>query len=310
MADKARIKLIINPNADMGKAWRQASDLRPLIEGHGNADWAGTVYPTHAIELARQAAEDGYDIVIAIGGDGTAHEVINGLMQVPKEKRPKFGVVPMGSGNDFAHALGMPENREQALKHILNGKTKRIDIGTIEDEHGRLEYWDNSLSIGFGGAVTIYSHSMPILRGFLMYFVAVLQTIIKNYDVLKMKITTEEKSWEDELMMLAVCNGPREGGGFITAPSAKNDDGIFNYTAVKKISRLMMFRLVPEFMRGTHGKFKSIEMGILKKMEISSNRSLYLHVDGEVFAGFATDIRQLKIEMLPNALEVLVPQDA
>ena len=75
------IRLIVNPNADMGRAWRNAAELRPVIEEFGGADWAGTVYPFHATELARQAAEDGYQLVIAAGGDGTAHEVINGLMQ-------------------------------------------------------------------------------------------------------------------------------------------------------------------------------------------------------------------------------------
>ena len=89
----ARTKFIMNPNADMGNAWRQALDLRPIAEEHGGADWAGTVYPTHATELARQAGLDGYDLVVAVGGDGTVHEVINGIMSLPAEKRPRLGVV-------------------------------------------------------------------------------------------------------------------------------------------------------------------------------------------------------------------------
>src|SRR3990172_6830669 len=97
-----RIKIILNPNADLCRAWRSASDLRPIVDEFGGADWSGTVYPTHAIELARQAGEDGYQMVVAVGGDGTVHEVINGLMQLPAEKRPRLGVVPLGSGNDFA----------------------------------------------------------------------------------------------------------------------------------------------------------------------------------------------------------------
>ncbi|MDH5506326.1 MAG: diacylglycerol kinase family lipid kinase [Anaerolineae bacterium] len=307
---KPQIKIIINPNADMGNAWRHASALRPVVEAHAQTDWAGTVYPTHAIELARAAGENGYDMVIAIGGDGTVHEVVNGLMQVPADKRPALGVVPMGSGNDFAFALGMDTDPEKALQQIFNGKKHKVDIGVIEDEHGRREYWDNTLSIGFGGAVTIYSHSLPILRGFLMYLAAVIQTIIYKYIILQLSITTDEKTWEEESMMLAICNGPREGGGFMTAPDAKVDDGTFNYTMVKKVSRLMMFRLIPEFMKGSHGRFKQIEMGLLKKMEINSKQPLYLHTDGEVFASFATDVRHLKIEMLPQALEVMVPKEA
>ncbi|MBA4380716.1 MAG: hypothetical protein C0393_08605 [Anaerolinea sp.] len=85
-----KVKLIFNPMADMSHAWRVANDLRPIVAEYGNADWSGTVYPTHATELARQAGEQGYDMVIAVGGDGTVHEVINGLMQAPAKKRPSW----------------------------------------------------------------------------------------------------------------------------------------------------------------------------------------------------------------------------
>lgn len=302
-----RVKLIINPNADMGHAWQQASDLRPVADEYGGADWAGTVYPTHAVELARQAAEDGYDIVVAVGGDGTVHEVVNGLMAVPAERRPQLGVVPLGSGNDFAHILGMEERADRALKQILTGKARKIDIGVVEDEHGRREYWDNTINIGFGGSVNIYSHSLPVVRGFLMYFVAVLLTIIRHYDVLEMKIRSDEGDWEQDVMMLAVCNGPREGGGFKTAPEAKIDDGVFDFTAVKKVSRAMMFRLIPEFMNGTQGRFKQIKMGKLKRIEIDCPQPLIMHLDGETFAGFASNVHHLKIEVLPEALEVIFP---
>jgi diacylglycerol kinase (ATP) len=305
MAGK-RIKLIINPNADMGHAWRLAADLRPIVEEHGGADWAGTVYPTHATELAYQAGLEGYDQVIAVGGDGTVHEVVNGLMKLPAEKRPKLGVVPLGSGNDFAHAAGVETNPELALKQALTGTPHKIDIGVIEDEHGRKEYWDNSVNIGFGGSVNIYSHSHPRLRGFIMYLVAVLEVMVSRYDVLPMQIVHDGQTWNDDLMMLAVCNGPREGRGFITAPGATIDDGFLNYTAVKQVSRPMMFRLIPEFMRGTHGKFRQVRMGQVKQMEIQSPASLTLHTDGETWAGFNSNVHFLKIQVLPKALELVI----
>src|SRR5512135_83709 len=116
-----KVKIILNPVADMGNAWKIANDLRPLIQEYGNADWAGTVYPTHATELTRQAGEQGYEMVIAMGGDGTVHEVVNGLMQVPAGKRPILGVVPVGSGNDFAHAIGVPLRSDAALARALEG---------------------------------------------------------------------------------------------------------------------------------------------------------------------------------------------
>src|SRR4030042_4709996 len=125
MSPDHKVKLIVNPNADLGRAWHMAGDLRPIVEEFGGADWTGTVYPTHAVELARRAAEEGHELVIAVGGDGTAHEVANGLMQVPQERRPRMGIVPIGSGNDFSHAVGMDRSPYVALRQIFPGTKTR-----------------------------------------------------------------------------------------------------------------------------------------------------------------------------------------
>ncbi|HSF83043.1 MAG TPA: diacylglycerol kinase family protein [Anaerolineales bacterium] len=301
-----KVKIILNPNADLGRAWRAASDFRPIVDEFGGADWSGTVYPTHAVELARQAAEEGYELVISAGGDGTAHEIINGLMQVPQERRPRLGVLPMGSGNDFAHAIGIGAQPALALRQILSGKPRRIDVGRLEDSHGRVEYWDNTVGIGFDATVTIRSRKFTYLRGFLIYFLAVLQTVILNHDAAQLRISTDEESWEEQTLMLVLCNGGREGGGFYVQPQAHNDDGSLHYTGIRKVSRLMMMRLIPEVMNGTHGRFEQVRMGRFQRMQIASDRSLPIHIDGEIFAGFGVDVRQLSIEILPAALEVLV----
>jgi len=301
-----KTKLITNPNADTGRAWRLAADLRPIVEEFGGADWAGTVYPTHAAELAQQAAEDGYDLVIAAGGDGTVHEVINGLMRVPQERRPRFGVVPMGSGNDFAHGVGVQVNPAQALRQIFTGTPKPIDIGILQDNRGRKEYWDNTIGIGFDATVTIRSRSFTYLQGFLIYFLAVLQTVILNHEAPRLKVTSDQESWEEDTLMLVLCNGGREGGGFQISPQAQPDDGIYNYTSVRRVSQLMMLRLLPEFMRGTHGRFPQVRMGTFRRIEIEADRPLLIHVDGEIFAGFGVDVRRLSAEILPGALEVMV----
>src|SRR4030095_17014061 len=111
----------------MGNAWRVARDLRSITEQHGDVDWSGTVYPGHGIELAKQAGEQGYDMVIAIGGDGTVHEVVNGLMKLPAEKRPILGVVPVGTGNDFGHALNISQQPAIALTRALEGESSTVD---------------------------------------------------------------------------------------------------------------------------------------------------------------------------------------
>ncbi len=301
-----KTKIILNPNADKGNAWRLASDLRPIVDEFGGADWAGTVYPTHAVKLAEQAALEGYELIISVGGDGTIHEVINGVMRAPAEKRPRIGVVPMGSGNDFAHSVGMDATPARALRQIFTGKPRRVDLAVLTDEHGRREYIDNTLGIGFNATVTIRAHKLPLfIRGFLVYFVAVVQTIILNHEAARIQFKSDQQNWEDDILMLGICNGAREGGGFMVAPDASNSDGILNYVAISKVSRPMMFRLLPEVMNGTHGRFKPVRLDTLKQAKILSDRPLNIHIDGEIFAGFGTDVRQLDIEIMPGALEVL-----
>lgn len=300
-----RTKLIVNPNADLGRAWLTAADLRPIVEQFGGADWSGTVYPTHATQLAREAGEAGYELVVAVGGDGTVHEVINGLMHLPPERRPRFGVVPLGSGNDFAHALGMPRQSQQAIRQVLTSTPRGVDVGSLSDDHGRVEYFDNTVGIGFDATVTIRSRRFGYLRGFLIYFMAVLQTILLNHDAPVFEFKSDQESWREAMLMLTICNGGREGGGFAVAPQAKIDDGVLHYAGVRQVSRLMMLRLLPEVMKGTHAQFSQIRMGQLKTMEIRADRPLVIHTDGEIFSGFGTDIRQLHIQVHPGALEVM-----
>jgi diacylglycerol kinase (ATP) len=300
----SKIKLILNPTANHGRSVREAADLRLLMVKH-NTDWNGTEYPGHAIEIARQAGEQGYDLVVALGGDGTVHEVINGLMQVPKETRPALGIVPLGSGNDFAHILGIPADSGEALLSAVNGQPHPLDMGSVCDENDRLEYFNNTIGMGFDSVVNMYTRKITAIHGFPMYFVALMRTIFRNFDPIDLHVETDQETWDLRSLMLALGNGPREGGGFIITPEAKLDDGLLNYVTIKKISRLMMLRLVPEVMKGTHGRFKQVRMGTCRRMIVTSQQRLYVHCDGEIYAGFGTDIRKLTIQILPNSIDYL-----
>jgi len=301
-----KVKIILNPMADMGHAWQVARDLRAITQEHGNVDWSGTVYPGHAIELAKQAGEQGYEMVIAMGGDGTVHEVVNGLMQVPEERRPVLGVVPVGSGNDFAHGIGVPKPSDHALAHALNREASPVDLGLMTDEHGRKEYFDNTLGIGFDAIVTIRSHKLPVLRGFLMYLTAVIQTILLDHNPAHVQIETDQETIDDSVLMTTLCNGGREGGGFMLSPDSKMTDGLMEFVLVRKVSRPMMFRLVPEFMKGTHPRFtKQVRMGACKRFVMCADRPLYIHADGEIFTSFGSNLRKVTCEILPGALRVV-----
>ncbi len=304
--DHPKVIFIINPNANMGQAWRQAADLRPIMQEFGVADWTGSVYPTHAIELTRKAVEDGYDLIIAGGGDGTVHEVVNALMSFPEERRPALGVIPLGSGNDFAYSVGMDPEPWKALRQIFNGQEKRVDIGEIEDDSGRTEYFDNTIGIGFDAIVTIHSHKMPFLRGYPMYIAAVLKTIFFNHHPIGMNITIDDQPvWEDRILMLTLCNGIREGGGFMIYPPADIGDGVFHYVAVQEVPRLTLLGLVPAFMKGSHLPHPKIKYGDFNKISIQADQPLFIHLDGEVFSGFSSDVRNVKVKLHPKAIRVI-----
>jgi YegS/Rv2252/BmrU family lipid kinase len=301
-----KIKMIFNPHSDRGRSWDRASYLQSTLDRHGGASWSASEYPGHAVALAEQAAAEGFEIVTAVGGDGTVHEVINGLMQHPKEKRPTLAVVPVGSGNDFSANNGISLATEEAIERVFIGEYKQIDIGQVTDNTGKSEYWDNTLGIGFDATVTLYSYQITRLQGFTMYLWAVIKTIIRNHDAPRMHITTDEEEFDEEVLMFVACNGPREGGGFHVAPEAIPDDGLFHYAMIEHVSRLMMFRLIPEVMNGTHGKFKQVRMGKFRKLKLKSERPVMIHLDGEIFAGFNSNVTEIQLDLLPRELKVII----
>jgi YegS/Rv2252/BmrU family lipid kinase len=301
-----KVKLIFNPASDRGRSGQKASDLQAIVEKLGGADWAGTEYPGHAIEIAHQAADAGYEKIVAMGGDGTAHEVVNGLMKVPAERRPMMGVVPIGSGNDFAYSSGIPlDDPQEAMRRVFQGTASPVDVGLITDGNGRSQYWDNSAGFLFDAAVNIQSRKIRRIYGFMMYLTATIKSIIENYATTHMKLTVDGESFEKGMLMFTVANGPREGGGFMVAPQAKNDDGVFHYLMVDPISRPMMFRLLPEVMAGKHEKYPFVKIRTCKKMEFTADRAVPIHLDGELWAPYEADVRKVTIEMIPGAIRLL-----
>lgn len=296
--------LIFNPNSDRGRSGQKASDLRAMVERLGGADWRGTEYPDHAAEIAAQAA--GYETVVALGGDGTVHEVVNGLMQIPAEKRPRLGIVPIGSGNDFAFAAGvMLKNPQEAMRRALTGTARAVDVAEIMDNHIRREYFVNTCGIGFDGAINIRSREIPFLQGFLMYLTAVLQSILLNFEAPHLKVQYDGGEIDQKIMMLTVGNGPREGGGFITTPTSKVDDGLLDFIYVHQLTRLRLLQLLPKVMKGTHIHEPDVTLKQTTRLVIESDRALPIHIDGELFAPYEANVRRVEINLYPRALQVV-----
>jgi YegS/Rv2252/BmrU family lipid kinase len=297
--------LIFNPNSDRGRSGQKASDLRAMVAQLGGAVWRGTEYPDHASEIAAQAT--GYETVVALGGDGTVHEVVNGLMQIPPERRPKLGVVPIGSGNDFAYAAGVPlENPQEAVRRAFTGQARVVDIGLIKDGTGRAEYFNNTVGIGFDGAINIRSRKITFLYGFPMYLTAVLQSILLNFEAPRLQVDFDGGTLDQNIMMMTVGNGPREGGGFITTPMSKIDDGMLDFIFIHQLSRLRLLQLLPKVMNATHVGERDISFRQTTHLKLHADRALPIHIDGELFAPYEANVRDVEISLLPKAIQVVV----
>lgn len=298
-----RIKVIYNPKANRGRNAQLAEALHRLTDKLGGADWTTTEHPGHASELAQTAAQAGYERVISMGGDGTLHEILNGLMRVERDMRPALAIVPVGSGNDFIRGVSVKLSPARALEHAFeNGGEKPIDIGYMRLNDQPARYWGNVLGIGFDAAVTQQSKRMNRLGGKLMYFVAAVRTIIENYNAMAFEMEIDGVKLLQRSQMLTVGNGPREGGGFITTPEAKVDDGLLDYVMFDPVSRPVMVRLIPEVMQGRHARARQVHMGTFKVMRLSADRPLLMHTDGELIAVEPDNIRTVEIGVVPAAL--------
>ena len=309
-----RLKLILNPAADRGHAGELEPTLHDIIQERVTAagaaydvHWVRTERPRHAIELAKDPS---YDIVVAVGGDGTVHEVVNGLMQLDPSERPHLGVIPVGSGNDFAYNLGLPVEPHEAARCLVGDQVRTIDVGEITDDKGRHEFWDNTIGVGFSGAVNIASRAKKKLRGFAVYFVSVLETILFKPPDLDSTFEIDDKSFPRRISMVSICNGPREGGGFPVAPNASLDDGLLTYTIMRRLSRPAILRFLPVVMAGNHLKYtRTFDNGTAEYIRMAATSTMAIHVDGETFGPWEADIREIAVSIIPGALNVICSCD-
>jgi diacylglycerol kinase (ATP) len=226
-------------------------------------------------------------------------------MNVAIENRPLLGIVPVGSGNDFAHTMGIKMNPESALRQVFTGSPRPIDVGCVQDGATRKEFWMNTLGMGFDAAVNIHSRNVPLFQGFMIYFLAVFRTMIQNYRPFNIHYNIDGIETDSKTLMFTIANGKREGGGFLIAPDAKQDDGLLDFTYVDVITRLQMLSAISYFLKGTHAELPYVHTGTCQKVTIQSDIPLWIHTDGEIFSGFSSQITSLSIEILPKAIQLI-----
>ena len=291
--------MICNPAAGRGLARRHAPRVARAFRAQGwTVEVAETEGPRHATRLATAAAARGVERVIALGGDGTVHEVANGLLQAGS--RALFAVIPVGSGNDFAKLTGMHPHRhdvERAVAKIVTATPRRFDAGRVFDE-----YFVNSMGFGFGPAVVRTRNAMPSLRGFLSYLIPVLRSFA-TYRPVRLDVRAAEHRETGNLMMLEVCNGTTAGGDYRFAPEADPGDGRLDVCLIRAVSLPRFLLAIPRVMRGTHGAMREVASFRTRSLTIRGEAPLLLHLDGELRAPGATECT---VTVEPKCLNVLV----
>jgi len=305
-----RYKIIVNPTSGRGNGERSIPMIESLMQSHGlDFDLVRTEHPWHAPALAQQAVADGFDVVVSAGGDGTANEVINGLMAAKDSGNgtAAMGVLTVGRGNDFAFGMGIPGDLEAGCQILAQNHRRRIDIGRVAGglfPEGR--YFGNGLGIGFDAVVGFEALKLKWLHGFASYIVAALKTIFLYFQAPMVRIELDDNEITLPALMVSAMNGTRQGGGFMMAPNGSPDDGLFDVCIAHQVSRPQMFVLIQRFMAGTQETHKAIQITRSSKVVITAlEGALPAHGDGETIC---TDGTQLTIELLPLQLEVVTQQ--
>jgi diacylglycerol kinase (ATP) len=302
-----RYKVIANPTAGGGAGARAIPHIERLLAEHRlDFDVVCTERPWHGAELAREAVAAGYDVLVAAGGDGTANEVINGLMEAQQagQRSPALGVLCIGRGNDFAYGVGVPRDLELACQALVANHRRTIDVGrVVGGMYPQGRYFGNCVGVGFDAIGSIEAAKLPRLGGFLSYLIAVLKTIFLYYRAPLTTVEYDGQTLTQPSLLVSIMNGQRLGGGFIMAPDAQPDDGLFDLCIAHEVSRARMFALIPHFLRGTQATQEPITTGRAARISITAlEGSLPAQTDGEILC---IDGQQLEIELLPRRIEVI-----
>ena len=263
-----------------------------------------TTGPGHAIGLAREASRAGVTRIIVAGGDGAVHEAVNGLVHEPPAAdgatRAALGVVPLGTGNDFAKLVGVYQlpPRVAALRMMRAGET-RFDVGRCGHE-----YFDNIMGAGFDAETVRHADRIKRLRGLAVYLVAIYRTFL-TFRPPHLDVRSDEHRESGPMMMCSAHIGVSGGGSFYLAPEADPEDGLLDVCLIRRVGLMTFLRSVPKVMRGTHTSLDEVTLYRTRSVTIRSadGRPLVLQLDGELRE---LGLIEATITIDPRRLRVLV----
>jgi diacylglycerol kinase (ATP) len=294
------VPLFLNPTAGRGRAGRRVPRIMEILEGAGVT--ASINFSRSIGDLERQVREQvqaGEQRILVAGGDGSIHEAVNGILSA--NSYAALGVIPSGTGNDFAKACSIPLDWEQATQLLAsrltaNSPPRHIDIGRMNDR-----YFANGAGIGFDAKVTRIARSIRWPVGDLVYLLAIFRCMIDGIVTPDVDISSEDQLWSGPLTLANVSNGPWVGGMFHIAPMADNADGQLDLLVAGPVSRVRILRLLPKLMRGQHMGEAEIKHASVRSLTIEASEPMPSHLDGEV----QELEKSFSIEMLPGALHLL-----
>ena len=307
--------IILNPASGGGKAGKVFPDIKVTIERRlGEIDVVATSHSGHAVLLAETAAREGRELIVAVGGDGTLSDCVDGVLRAEAGGHTHLGLIGQGTGGDFRKTLGLEHRLDRYLDAITSGHTQAIDAGKARlighDGKPRVRHFMNILSAGMGGLVDQYvATGSRMLGGTAAYFVASTKALLRSkVGHVKCTITSEGKTTERELdtMMIAVCNGRYFGSGMHVAPMAKIDDGRFEVVSMTAPNKLAFAVTSQRIYDGKHLDGENTVHFSCEKIEIDLTsdeaRSVFLlDVDGEPLGKVP-----VSIELLPRAVTLRV----
>ena len=293
-------ELFLNPIAGRGRARRRLPRILGLLEAAGVHPIVHQSVSVGDLEdHVREAVRGGSTQLIVAGGDGSIHEAVNGIMEAGGDAA--LGVIPVGTGNDFAKAAGIPLDWEAAAtllgRRIADGAPpRRIDLGRMNDR-----WFANGAGIGLDAKVTQIARSYRWPIGDLVYLAAIFRAMLDGIATPEILIEADELQWDGPLTLANVSNGPWVGGMFHIAPMAMNDDGRLELLIAAPVTRGRILQLLPKLMRGDHLQETEISHASVNRVKISAAAAVPSHLDGEV-QPLSSDF---EIEVLPDALQLL-----
>lgn len=294
----SRTKVILNPYANRWKAQAQIPAITAAFRQADIAcDIAVTTRPKQATEEAAQAVRDGYDVVLAAGGDGTVNEVVNGLAQAAGDgPTHPLAVLPMGTGNDFSDMAGFPRELAKTVQLVAAGKTRQVDLGLVNGH-----YFDNNCAVAMEPMVTLENIKMTRLSGNVRYVVALGKALL-NLKAWQMRIRWDDGGYDGPVYLLSVCNSPRTGGLFYMAPQASLTDGLFDFVLMPEVSKLEVLVILARLFAKTHIHHPKVTYHRTQRLELTSRPGTPIHADGEVIAESAESVTYT---ILPGKLTIL-----